>query len=614
MDKTGIIVISLCVVLLGWWFIQQEKIAQQQALYQQTNQLAQAQSHLAETNSSMATMTAMAPMANTMTPAVFNTNAPEQTIVLTNADARYTFTSRGGGLKLVELLDYPQTISARWKTKSGAQTNGDASLNMLAQVPSLAVVGDASLVGDGNFTLTRTANGVRAEKVLPSGLRLVKDFQPSSNYLVNASVRMENTTDKPLSLPAQEFVVGTATPMDADDLNFYNYGGTMWFDGANPQVCNPTYFNTNTSYLGLISRTPHSDYVAGASNVVWAAVFNQFFALAAMPKEPAEQIMAQSVTLPPFPNIEMTPGAAPPVGVQTALVYPAQTLTANSSVERQIVLFAGPKEYRTLARVGAELQNRADLVMNFGTGFASFWGIGTFFAKLLLSAMNALHDLTTVGYGWAIVIITVLLRGIFWPLMAASTRSMKRMASLKPEMDALKEKYKDDQQKFAAKQMELWKKHNVSPMSGCWPMLLQMPVFMGFFTMIRSAIELRGAHFLWVTDLSKPDTLFMIPGLNFPFNLLPLLMGGAMLWQTHLTPASPGMDASQQKLMRYMPLIFLVFLYNYSGGLALYMTISTSLSVLQTTLTKNLKDPAALPGKSAPAVNPALTPVSKSKK
>jgi YidC/Oxa1 family membrane protein insertase len=181
-------------------------------------------------------------------------------------------------------------------------------------------------------------------------------------------------------------------------------------------------------------------------------------------------------------------------------------------------------------------------------------------------------------------------------------------------MDALKEKYKDDQQKYTQKQMELWKKHGVNPMSGCWPMLLQMPVFMGFFTMIRSAIELRGAHFLWVTDLSKPDTLFMIPGLNFPFNLLPLLMGGAMLWQSHLTPPSPGMDASQQKLMRYMPLMFLVFLYKYSGGLALYMTISTSLSVLQTKLTKNLKDPAAPAAPAGPKVNPVLTPASKSKK
>jgi len=141
--------------------------------------------------------------------------------------------------------------------------------------------------------------------------------------------------------------------------------------------------------------------------------------------------------------------------------------------------------------------------------------------------------------------------------------------------------------------------------------------------MIRGAIELRGAHFFWATDLSKPDTLFMIPGLSFlpfatpeglPFNLLPLLMGGAMLWQSHLTPASPGMDASQQKIMRYMPLMFLLFLYNYSAGMSLYMVVSTLASVLQTKMTKNLKDPAAPAGPAGPAVNPALTPLSKSKK
>ena len=614
MDKTGIIVISVCVLLLGWWFVEQNKFARQAAQYQQTNELARAQSQPAATNAGALETAPATTRSAGAPPTAFNPNLPEQTLVLTNARARYTFTSRGGGLKLVELLDYPQTVSARWKTTNGSQSNGVASLNTLAQIPTLAVLGDESFVGDGNFTLSRVGEGVRAEKAFPDGLRLIKEFQPGSNYLVQASVRLENRSDKALTLPAQELVVGTGTPMDADDNNFPSYGGAMWYDGTTPQVCNPGYFNTNTSILGIIPHTPHSVYRAGASNVVWAAVFNQFFALAAMPKQPAEQVLGSPVTLPPFPNIEQQPGAALPQGVQAALVYPALTLTANSSVERQIVLFAGPKEYRTLARVGAELQNHADLVMNFGTGFASFWGIGTFFAKFLLSGMNALHDLTKLGYGWTIVLITVLLRGIFWPLMAASTRSMKRMQALKPEMDALKEKYKDDQQKYTQKQMELWKKHGVNPMSGCWPMLLQMPVFMGFFTMIRSAIELRGAPFLWVTDLSKPDTLFMIPGVNFPFNLLPLLMGGAMLWQSHLTPPSPGMDASQQKLMRYMPLIFLVFLYNYSGGLALYMTISTSLSVLQTKLTKNLKDPAAPAAPAGPRVNPALTPASKSKK
>jgi YidC/Oxa1 family membrane protein insertase len=165
--------------------------------------------------------------------------------------------------------------------------------------------------------------------------------------------------------------------------------------------------------------------------------------------------------------------------------------------------------------------------------------------------------------------------------------------------------------------MELWKKNKVSPMGGCLPMLIQTPVFFGFFTMIRSAIELRGAHFLWAADLSKPDTLFMIPGLTFipiistpdglPFNLMPLLMVAAMIWQAHLQPPSPGMDPGQQKIMRYMPLMFLVILYNYSSGMALYMTVSTLSGVLQTKLTKMNQLPPA-------NTTSVLTPQSKKKK
>jgi len=205
-------------------------------------------------------------------------------------------------------------------------------------------------------------------------------------------------------------------------------------------------------------------------------------------------------------------------------------------------------------------------------------------------------------------LITIIIRVLFWPLMAKSTRSMKRMQALQPQIKALQAKYKDDPMKLQRKTMELWKEHKVNPMSGCLPMLIQTPVFIGFYTMLRTAIELRGARFLWVRDLSKPDTLFMIPGTNFPFNLLPLLMGGAMLWQSHLTPPSPGMDPSQAKIMRYLPLIFLVILYNYSAGLALYWTVNNLLTILQTKLTKNLHDPVA------PVSNPALTPASKKKK
>jgi YidC/Oxa1 family membrane protein insertase len=593
MDRTGIIVVSICVVLLIAWVVETEKQAArwqlQHAQFAATNKIVSAQA----ITSSTPAATAIAASGS-----IFNTNIPEQMIVLTNTRARYTFTSRGGGLKLVELLNYPETVSARWKKQNGNQANSVATLNTRASVPILTILGDPSFVSDGNFTLTKTDDGVRAEKKLTNGLILLKEFHLGSNYLINASVGFTNTSLKPLVLPAQEWVVGTATPMGPDDNGFTE--GAMWFDGAKLQDESLAYFSPNTTFLIFFPRTPKTEYRAGAGNVVWAAAHNQFFALLAMPEEPAQQIVAFPVTLPPFPNVEPMPGTPPPEGIQTELVYPAQTLAANSSVERQIVFFAGPKEYRTLARIGAEFNNRADLVMNFG-----FFG---FFAKALLLGMNWLHDVTKLGYGWTIVLITVIIKMTFWPLTAASTRSMKRMQTLAPELKVLKEKYKDDPQKFTQKQMELWKKNKVSPMGGCLPMLIQTPVFIGFFTMLRSAIELRGAHFLWVADLSKPDTLFMIPGLNFPFNLLPLLMGGAMLWQSHLQPPSPGMDPAQAKMMKYLPLIFLVFLYNYSAGLALYMTVNYLLTIVQTKLTKTAGN--------VPVANtiPALTPLSKKKK
>jgi YidC/Oxa1 family membrane protein insertase len=592
MDRTGIIVVTLCVVLLGVWFVEQQKNYPHPPPppVANTNTTAAAQTVTANSN-------AVSPPPNVVPVHVFDTNTPETLLVITNARARYTFTSRGGGLKSVELLDYPETVSPRWKKK--VAKDGVATLNLRAPVPVLAILGDASLVGDGNFTLTQTTDGVRAEKSLVNGLRLSKEFRLSSNYLVKAGVRLENALEQPLALPAQEWVVGTATPMGPDD-NGMNVGA-MWCNGTNSIDRSASYFSTNTTALFFFPRTPRTEYLAGSNNVVWVAAHNQFFVLMAMPKEPAAQMVARPVSLPLSPDVEPSPGAPPPQGIQTALVYPAVMLAAHQTVERQIVFFAGPKEYRTLARIGEEFQNRADLVMQFG----KFSG---FFAKGLLLAMNWLHDVTRLGYGGTIVLITVLIKVVFWPLTAASTRSMKRMQVLAPEMKALKEKYKDDMQKFTQKQWELYRKHKVSPMSGCLPMAIQMPVFFGFFTMIRSAIELRGAHFLWIADLSKPDTLFMIPGTHFPFNLLPLLMGGAMLWQSHLQPPSPGMDPAQAKMMRYMPLMFLLFLYNYSSGLALYWTVNNVLTIVQTKLTKMNQAPVT------PAAVSVLTPASKKKK
>ncbi len=376
--------------------------------------------------------------------------------------------------------------------------------------------------------------------------------------------------------------------------------GLMWYDGMKKQDIASSWF-ANRGFM-CIPGVPRTEYRAGTSNVVWASDHNQFFALVAMPKEPAQQVVSRPVDL-PRPNHEEIPAnlknAPPPKGFQTAFVYPAATLAPGQAIERQIYFFAGPKEYRTLARLAERFQNNVDLIMGFG----GFFG---FFSKALLLGMNWLHDMFKLSYGLAIIAITVIIKLLFWPLTQASTRSMKRMQALQPQMNALKEKYKDDAAKMNKKLMEFMKENKVSPLGGCLPMALQMPVFIGFFYMIRSAIELRGASFLWVADLSKPDTLFVIPGTNFPFNLLPLIMSASQLWQSHLTPPSPGMDPAQAKMMRYMPLIFLFMLYNFSAGLTLYWTVQNLLTIAQTKLTK-----AANP---ALAQAPVLTPLQKKRK
>jgi len=609
MDRKAIIVVGICFVLLLFLQPLANRLFPPKKLPPgATNQVATATAPAATTtNAATTTATTPAPAAAAPAPTAQPTLHPsgeEKTLVIANDNARYTFTSHGGGLKLVELLHYPETVSR--KRKNQPLTNNLAELNADVSVPVLAILGGESVQGDDAFALTQTGTGVHAEKTLTNGLRLIKEFQPTTNYLVTATVRLENTSAQPLSLPEQQWTIGTATPMGPDDKTAIQNVGLMWYDGSSKPQIGQAWFANRT--LGCFPGVPRPEYRAGNSNVVWAAVHNQFFALVAMPALPAQQVVATPVDLPREEDTSTANGnkLPPPKGVQAAFVYPPVTLEPGQVLERQFNIFAGPKEYRTLARIANRFQNNVDAVMGFDTVFP-FYKLGGFFGKALLLGMNALHNAFNLSYGWAIIAITVIIKVLFWPLTQASTRSMKRMQALQPQMAAIKEKYKDDPLKMNKKTMEFMRENKVSPLGGCWPMMLQMPVFFGFFTMIRTAIELRGASWLWVADLSKADTLFTIPGTSIPFNLLPLLMGATMLWQSHLTPPSPGMDPVQQKMMRFMPLMFLVFLYNYSSGLALYWTMNNLLSILQTKLTRNITA-ATLPPTSP------LTPVSKKKK
>jgi YidC/Oxa1 family membrane protein insertase len=207
-------------------------------------------------------------------------------------------------------------------------------------------------------------------------------------------------------------------------------------------------------------------------------------------------------------------------------------------------------------------------VMQFG-----FWGV---ISVVLLKSMKFFYKLIP-NYGVAIIIITILIKVLFWPIQAKSIKSMKAMQKFQPLMTKLREKYKEDPQRLNAEMMKLYKEHKINPFAGCLPMVVQIPVFFALYSMLRCAIELRGASFLWIHDLSAPDTLFHVAG--FPINLLPLLMTAASIWQMKITPQTG--DQQQQKMMMFMPLMMLFFFYSTSSGLVLYWTVQQFLSIAQ---------------------------------
>ncbi len=193
-------------------------------------------------------------------------------------------------------------------------------------------------------------------------------------------------------------------------------------------------------------------------------------------------------------------------------------------------------------------------------------------------------------FGFAIILITIMIRIAIWPVYAKSTRTMKKMAKLGPLQKELKEKYKDEPERLNRETMQLYRDHQINPAGGCLPMFIQMPVFLGFYRMLFSAVELRHQSFLWVEDLAMPDTLFHIPFLgNMPFNLLPLLMAVTMVIQMQLTPKSG--DKTQQRIFMFMPVFFLFICYNFAAALALYWTTQNIFSIGQTWLMNKLPEP-----------------------
>jgi YidC/Oxa1 family membrane protein insertase len=443
---------------------------------------------------------------------------PDGANVVVDTDVtRATITTRGGRLLALELKAYPQTNEP-----------GSAPLNLVAtgDILPLAVEltdgqSDAAVQYSADVTTLQTTGSERRDVVLrgtlTDGRAIEKRFTfQGDHYEFEVEVKVTGGKAAALTLPVQP-------PLD----------------------------RTGVGYETAVS-------LQGPK-----------YAYQALNKIPAEGLNRPGATWSGFATHYFLTALAPLSGPSDAAYH---LVDKDLPVMRQsaagdggsFVVYAGPKDEASLERAGHQLSRALD--------FGYFW----FAAVPLLHALRFLNRVFG-NYGVAIILLTTGVKILTIPLTQTSFRNMRAMQKLQPEMTKLREKFKDDPTALQKEMMELYRRHRVNPLSGCVPMILQIPIFIGLYNSLSGAIELRHAPFaLWIRDLSSPDRL-MVAGVGIP--VLTLLMGATMLVQQWLTPQQG--DPTQQRVMMFMPLIFTFMFINLPSGLVLYWLVNNVLTITQ---------------------------------
>ena len=532
-----------------------------------------------------------APMA---TPAADSTPAPtppsEATIAaraesLSNENAEFTFNNGTGGIEQVVLRMHK------------GENESHVSLNRSRSMPIGGLGFNPGEVLGGFEMATDPAKGEATFSSKQSGgLEITKRFavpmgaNKEKPYAITLDVTFKNPGTAPLQVP--EFFIGTggAAPLHVNDLPMYTC--LNWAHGGSMTNIDVNWFSASSvPIIGIPIHDQRPLYEETKPDIEWVAVTSQYFCTIITPKDATQSHSVWSMRF-DAPKLNDTAN----FGIQGGLKSKGFTLAAGEVVTRSFEIYAGPKELPLLRKLGAT----QDKVMNFG--------IFGFVSEFLLWSMNGLHVLLG-NYAASIIVLTILIKSVLWPVQNKATKEMRKMASLSPKMTEMREKHKDNPQKLNEETMKLYKEYGVNPFSGCLPMLIQIPIFFGFYAMLGTAIELRNSSFFWVVDLSQPDTITHL--LGFPINILPLLMAGTMVWQMIITPKTG--DAMQQRIFYFMPIIFLVFCYNYASGLALYWTTQNLFSIVQLYFTRNQPLPT-LEKKSTIAKREAQLVKKKSKK
>jgi YidC/Oxa1 family membrane protein insertase len=556
--------------------------------------------------------------------------------VLQNSFIRVSFTDFGGALSNVSFLQehYRTTLD---------RSSPPTVFNRFHKDPILAFVNYPGLDRTNRYRLvSKTANAIVYQTVLDGRLEVTRRYVLSPDavgttdpYQLRLETTFRNLTGKTIDPLSISLAVGTAPPVnDTTDKGLQLMSG--YYNDDSQTFIARAKLEQSGGLFGLGAHGATAEITAPGP-MEWATVNNQFFASVLTPDKPDP--LAQQKWLEKRTAELVAQGQRPDAAASVAASDYQQkfsTLTIAGLVTRRVKLYdtrpdtdnnaygitadaqfvlpaipaggtallagdlyVGPKEYARLSNLDVFKANQNRVVLQMGAFMR-------FFSALLLTLMTWMHSWAS-NWGVAIILTTLLLKVAFLPLTLSASRSAKRMQKIQPEMKVIREKFKDSPEKQQAATMALFKQHKVNPVGSCLPMLVTLPFFWAFFRMLSSVAELRFSPFLWAHDLSAPDTVGYVFG--FPINILALLLGLTMYLQMHFTPQA-SVDNSQATMMKFTPLIFMVFCYTYPCALALYSSTNALFSIGQQMIVNRLKDTAAEapPGKPGGKPTKNVTP------
>ncbi len=432
--------------------------------------------------------------------------------------------SNGGGIKSFELKNYKEGLEEGAKTIDAAQRVANAGsfrteLFINGVVESISFSPSKSKARAGEDETAQLVYTGRSS----TGLVLEKSHTFSGNsYAIKTELKATNPTSNAISVRADTVL---SAAISGTDETGYNQGPII------------------KSNDKLVRQDDDEQRLTGNGKLKWLGLEDKYFLSALIPAT-AEAGLSWTTEI-------------PAAGQSRATLHLPLNVAPNSSVTLGYTSFLGPKEYDRLLEQKVGLEDAIE------------FGWFDWLARPFLVVLN-FFERYLGNYGLAIVVLTVIIKVLFYPLTKKSLHSMREMQKMQPQMAALKEKYKNDKQKMNKELMELYKRYKINPLGGCLPMVLQIPVFIALYEALYVAIELRHAPFyFWIQDLSAKD----------PYYITPLLMGATMFVQQKMTPTS--IDPTQQKIMLLMPVIFTFMFLNFPSGLVLYWLVNNVLQIGQ---------------------------------